>query len=75
MVQLEERFRVEWVGLFQDFNSSMVQLEVPKAITIMAMKIFQFQYGAIRSIIKEFVSEIEQLFQFQYGAIRRGYFR
>jgi len=32
---------------------------------------FQFQYGAIRSIVQTFAENDCVVFQFQYGAIRR----
>ena len=42
-------FTAHYAPIYLYFNSSMVQLEVPKKVRVEVPVQFQFQYGAIRS--------------------------
>ena len=51
----------------------MVRLKATVAVSAAATTYkFQFQYGAIKSILSEQKEEAEKQFQFQYGAIKRS---
>ena len=54
------------------FNSSMVRLKVVIDCSRLSNTFtFQFQYGAIESITRFQLTQLNSLFQFQYGAIER----
>jgi len=55
-----------------DFNSNMVRLKEDEAkLNDLGDKIFQFQYGSIKSFISKSFRKLVNLFQFQYGSIKR----
>ena len=50
----------------------MVRLKVKtRKKEIIAATLFQFQYGAIKRILKLTTATSQEVFQFQYGAIKR----
>ena len=53
-----------------DFNSSMVRLKGETARDSLTLAIFQFQYGAIKSLLTRMTRNMVKQFQFQYGAIK-----
>ena len=60
--------------LLLNFNSSMVRLRAwIKESALSRMSTFQFQYGAIESIMDIPEQVCNCKFQFQYGAIERLY--
>ncbi len=53
------------------FNSNMVRLKVGEQVAGMSgTRLFQFQYGAIKSWRLAKAAELGSSFQFQYGAIK-----
>src|SRR5690625_1014837 len=54
----------------QNFNSNMVRLRVRMFFGGSDTDIFQFQYGAIKRLVKQWEENKHKLFQFQYGAIK-----
>ena len=54
------------------FNSNMVRLKVVLLNgTKGAIKLFQFQYGSIKSLCQDIAVLLFFAFQFQYGSIKR----
>ena len=61
------------VVIMTNFNSNMVRLRgAVKNQFIITDNKFQFQYGAIKSILMSVELMILLIFQFQYGAIKRA---
>ncbi len=57
--------------LYCNFNSSVVRLKVKITIMNLVILKFQFQCGAIKSIVVVIPSIFVSTFQFQCGAIKR----
>ena len=52
----------------------MVRLRATQHLIRLAYFSFQFQYGAIKRLLKDSIALAALVFQFQYGAIKRAAF-
>ena len=72
LVRLRGSDEEQEFSLEDNFNSSLVRLRVHKfGLTHRCNILFQFQFGAIKSYVKNRMNDPKSLFQFQFGAIKR----
>ena len=69
MVRLGGIIEYHRSGYAISFNSSMVRLGAILVLNSLKKKEFQFQYGAIGSLLNTLIIRTLKWFQFQYGAI------